>query len=144
MLTRKPVIIIDDSLTTRKILEVCLRREGIASESFADGLTAITALRQHPELAPAVILLDVRLPGQDGFQVALRLRWLLAFHQTATAILLLSGYDGLFTRMKARLVADDFITKPFVTKEVVSLVSRHLSGSLSDPRDGEMRDGIYV
>ncbi|MHB8596764.1 MAG: response regulator [Ktedonobacteraceae bacterium] len=126
MLTRTPVMIIDDSLTTRKILEVCLRREGIASLSFADGLTALTALRESPELAPAVILLDVRLPQQDGFQVALRLRWLLALHQMQTTIILLSGYDGLFTRVKARLVADDYIAKPFTTKAVVSLVSRYV------------------
>jgi chemosensory pili system protein ChpA (sensor histidine kinase/response regulator) len=95
--------------------------------SFADGLTAIMALHQHPELAPAVILLDVRLPRQDGFQIALRLRWQMSLHQTA--IILLSGYDGLFTRMKARFVADDYIAKPFTTKAVVSHVSRYVPAS---------------
>ena len=126
-------MIIDDSLTTRKILEICLRREGIASSSFADGVAAITALREDPELEPTVVLLDVRLPLQDGFQVALRLRWQLSLHQTA--IILLSGYDGPFTRVKARLVADDYIAKPFTTKAVVSHVSRYVptNNSLFDP-----------
>lgn len=134
---RKLAVIIDDSLTTRKILEVCLRREGIPSLSFADGVEALAALHRQPELAPVVILLDMHLPHQNGLQVALRFRRALALPRSA--VIVLTGYDSLPTRMKALLVAGQYIAKPFTTQTIVTAVFRSLSDGqeqMPDPING--------
>ncbi len=127
---RKVAVIIDDSPTTRKILEVCLRRIGIASLSFADGLEAITALRAQPHLAPSVVLMDIHLPRLNGFRVARKLRMVSSLRHTA--MIYLSGYDSALLRTTAWLTSlghDSYITKPFTTQSIVAAVSRYISAA---------------
>lgn len=125
--TKVPLIfIIDDSQTVRKIVEICLRREGYNVQGFGDGVEAIQWLREANTYIPDVIFVDIGLPKMDGYEVVRRLR---AKPQLAeTAIIMLSRRDGVIDRLKARLVgAKDYITKPFQTHTIISIVHHSIT-----------------
>lgn len=119
------VLIIDDSQTTRKILEVCLRRVNVSSISFSSGLEALSALKAQPHLIPAVVILDIGLPAMDGYTVARCLRTRPEFDQTA--IIMLSGHNSTVDRIWGRFAgATTYIAKPFKTGQIIAAVSSHL------------------
>lgn len=122
----KLVMVIDDSLTVRKIIETSLKREGIASVSYSDGIEAIRALNEGRHPIPDLVILDIGLPKMDGYEVARHLKTKRQFGNTT--IVMLSKRDGVIDRLKGRLAgAKDYITKPFRTQEVMSVVHAHLS-----------------
>jgi twitching motility two-component system response regulator PilG len=119
------VMVIDDSLTVRKIMETSLRREGFEAISFPDGLQAMSALSRGEVPVPDLVLLDVGLPKMDGYEIAR------AFKQKNrlgdTVIIMLSGRDGIFDKLRGRMAgAKEYITKPFKTAEVIAVVRSHL------------------
>ncbi len=119
------VMVIDDSLTVRKIMETSLKREGFEAISFPDGLQAMQALARGDVPVPDLILLDVGLPKMDGYEVAR------AFKQKNrlgnTVIIMLSGRDGMIDKFRGRLAgAKEYITKPFKPAEVIAVVRTHL------------------
>jgi DNA-binding response OmpR family regulator len=119
------VMVIDDSLTVRKIMESSLQREGYRSISFPDGLQAMSALSKGEIPVPDLVLLDVGLPKMDGYEIAR------AFKQKNrlgnTVIIMLSGRDGVFDKLKGRLAgAKEYITKPFKPADVIAVVRAHL------------------
>jgi len=127
------VMVIDDSLTVRKIMETSLRREGFQTISFPDGLQAMSALSRGDVPVPDLILLDIGLPKMDGYEIAR------AFKQKNrlgnTVIIMLSGRDGVFDKLRGRLAgAKEYITKPFKTADVIAVVRAHLG-----PPDVSMR-----
>ena len=93
-------IVLDTSPTTRKILQVILRRQGHVVACFDDPLEALRALLRH---GPADLLfLGLDLPKMDGFEVLKHLRGEPRFHSMGT-IALLGGRKGILVRLKARL-----------------------------------------
>jgi twitching motility two-component system response regulator PilG len=63
------VIVIDDSLVIRKILETCLHRAGYEVKSFEDGVQSLVWLNSSEARTPALILIDLGLPKLDGYEV---------------------------------------------------------------------------
>ena len=121
----KLVMIIDDSLTVRKIVEVSLRREGIPCIGYASGIEAIQGLSKEQDLIPDLVILDVGLPRMDGYRVAQYFRTRRRFRNTT--IIILSGQSGVLERLKGRLSgAKDYLTKPFTTQNMVAVVREHL------------------
>jgi DNA-binding response OmpR family regulator len=121
----KLVMIIDDSLTVRKIMETSLKREGFESVSYSDGIEALKALTQPGGRIPDLVILDIGLPKMNGYEIARRLRTKQQYNNTV--IIMLTGRDGMLDRLKGRLAgAKDYITKPFRTQEVMSVVHSHL------------------
>ena len=121
----KLVMIIDDSLTVRKIMETSLKREGFASVSYPDGIEALRALSEGLAV-PDLVLLDIGLPKMDGYEVARHLKTKQQFGNTP--IVMISKRDGVIDRLKGRLAgAKDYVTKPFKTQEVMIIVHSHLS-----------------
>src|SRR6266700_3855294 len=121
----KLVMIIDDSLTVRKIIETSLRREGFEFASYSDGIEALKALAEGRQAIPDLVILDVGLPKMDGYEIARRLKTKQYFSNTV--IIMLSRRDGVIDRLKGRLAgAKDYITKPFRTQEVMSVVHSYL------------------
>jgi len=124
----KLVMIIDDSLTVRKIMETSLKREGFASVSYSDGIEALRALNEKRHPVPDLVILDIGLPKMDGYEVARHLKTKQQFGNTT--IVMLSKRDGVIDRLKGRLAgAKDYITKPFRTQDVMSIIHAHLSTS---------------
>jgi twitching motility two-component system response regulator PilG len=114
------VMVLDTSPTSRKILEVILRREGHQVACFADSLEALRFLSQH---GPADLLfLGMALPTMDGFDVLKYLRGEPRFH-SMVSIALLSEHDGILSRVKARLAGAQLVVmKPLVRQRIVALV----------------------
>lgn len=110
--TSPKVLIVDDEPTVRRSLARALALDGYEVVSAADGLEAID-LQQR---APAdVIVLDVMMPGVDGFGVVRRLRQ----DDVHTPILLLTARDGLGDRVSGLdLGADDYLVKPYALDEL--------------------------
>ncbi len=128
------VIVLDTSPTSRKILELILRREGHQVACFADALEALRFLSRY---GPADLLfLGMALPRMDGFDVLKYLRGKPRFH-SMVAIALLSEHDGILSRVKARLAgAQQVVVKPLVQQRIVALVSAypHLSASAQETK----------
>ena len=120
------VIVIDDSSTVRKILEVTLRREGIEIVSYPDGVEALRAMttRQLDRL-PALLFLDIELPRMNGFEIARHLRSQPQWNQTV--IVMMSRRDSIIDRLKARLAgAQAYLTKPLTRQVIVDVVNASL------------------
>lgn len=116
------VLVVDDSPTVRKIVQMTLQREHIRVITASDGLSALTSVADE---IPAVILLDIQLPRMDGYQICQIIRKNLQFRQIP--IIMLSGKDGLFDKMRGRLAGStEYLTKPFDSVELVQTVKKHL------------------
>lgn len=125
------VIVLDASLTTRKILEVVIQREGHQVVCFGDPLDALRFLSRH---GPADLLfLGINLPKMDGFKVLKYLKGETRF-RSMVSIALLNEQDGVLSRVKARLAgAQQVVMKPLVRQQIVALVSGYSLG-ISDPQ----------
>ena len=114
------VVIIDDSMVVRKIVETTFRRAGIDCISYSDGVEALQALKDHSESLPDLIFLDIGLPKLDGYDVLRLLKASPRFDRTA--VIMLSARDGILDRVKSRLAgARGHITKPFKVRELLAL-----------------------
>jgi twitching motility two-component system response regulator PilG len=124
----KLVMIIDDSLIVRKIIETSLKREGIDSISYPDGVEALLALNERRCPVPDLVILDIGLPKMDGYEVARHFKTKQQFGNTT--IIMLSRRDGVIDRLKGRLAgAKDYITKPFRTQDVMTVIRNNLGGT---------------
>lgn len=128
------ILIIDDSVCTRTILEKTLRREGYATLGFADGIAALRWLASKEAQVPALIFLDLTMPKMNGYTTLLHLR-----KRTATAhtpVIILSGRGGLIDRLKGYIAgANDYLTKPFKTQTILAAVHHLLGGGNGDESD---------
>ena len=116
------VLVVDDSPTVRRIVQMTLQREHIHVVTASDGLSALSAVADE---MPALILLDIQLPRMDGYHICQIIRKSLQFRQIP--IIMLSGKDGLFDKMRGRLAGStEYLTKPFDAVELVQTVKKHL------------------
>jgi twitching motility two-component system response regulator PilG len=128
------VLVVDDSATVRKILEVCLKRAGYEVISFPDGVEAIRWLATPEARHPRLVFLDIQMPRMDGYVVAkyLKARPLLS----DMVIVMLSGRTGILDRLKGRLAgANEYLTKPFRTQTILAIVQTYL-GCPPEPNEG--------
>lgn len=131
------ILVIDDSVCVRKIVETALRREGYATLGFADGERALRWLASEEARSPDLIILDVTMPKMDGYTV---LRCLRRRSATAkTPVVMLSRHSGLLDRLKGRLAgACVYLTKPFRQQTILEAVRAQLATpGGSDVRYGE-------
>jgi len=107
------VLLVDDEEPIRESLPYTLRREGYEVSTAADGITALELWRER---SPDIILLDLMLPGLDGTEVCRRIR-----AQSDVPILMLTAKDSEIDKVVGlELGADDYITKPFSTRELMA------------------------
>ena len=113
------ILVVDDERSLLDAIAYSLRKEGWSIETAADGVTAVSKAR---ELNPDLVVLDVMLPGLDGIQVCRRIR---AFSDMPVVFLSAKGED--FDRILGlEIGADDYLTKPFVMRELVARVRANL------------------
>lgn len=122
----KLVMIIDDSPTVRKIVEVSLRREGFIVASYADGVEALKAVTNRElERLPDLVILDIDLPKMNGYEIARYLRSKPAWGNIP--IIMLSRHNGVVDRLKARLAGvQTYLSKPFTTQTIRDAVNASL------------------
>lgn len=119
--TRK-ILVIDDDQDLLKALGTRLRAEGFAFVAAGDGVMAVAAARrEHPDL----IILDLGLPGGDGYQVLGRLKSLTP--TSTTPVIVLSAKDPHVHEERSRAAgADSFIQKPADNAVLMSVIRRLL------------------
>jgi twitching motility two-component system response regulator PilG len=100
-----------------------LRKERIRVITASDGVSGLTLVADE---MPAMVLLDIQLPHMDGYRICQIIRKNLQFRQIP--IIMLSGKDGLFDKMRGRLAGSTgYLTKPLDSVELVQTVKRHLA-----------------
>jgi twitching motility two-component system response regulator PilG len=108
------VMVIDDSNTIRRSAEIFLVQAGCKVILAEDGFDALAKITDHQ---PDVIFVDIMMPRLDGYQTCALIKKNARF--AYTPVIMLSSKDGLFDRVRGRMVgSDEYLTKPF-TKEVL-------------------------
>ncbi|HEY7851187.1 MAG TPA: response regulator [Ktedonobacterales bacterium] len=119
------VMVIDDSIAVRRVVEISLMRANISVISYPDGQTALQALWDGDVAPPRVLLLDIGMPRMNGYDVAKLLRSNKDFADTR--IVMITSHDGVVDRARSLLIGTfDFIAKPFKSAELVRRVRRAL------------------
>jgi DNA-binding response OmpR family regulator len=113
------ILVVEDDTSLRETLTYNLSRQDYGVQAVGDGLAALEAARKiHPDL----VLLDLMLPGIDGFEVCRILR-----QEMNIPILILTARDDEIDRVIGlEIGADDYITKPFSMRELLARVKAHL------------------
>ena len=125
------ILVVDDERPIADILKFNLEREGYQVLLAYDGEAAVElALRELPD----VIVLDIMLPGLDGFEACRRIR-----ERSAVPIIMLTAKEEESDKVQGlELGADDYVTKPFSPRELVARVRailRRAQGSMSATED---------
>jgi two-component system alkaline phosphatase synthesis response regulator PhoP len=123
------ILVVEDDPAVALALEVALKGEGYLPLLAATGDKGLEiGLAQAPDL----LILDVRLPGMDGFELLRRLR---AGGSKAPVIILTARDEEVDTILGLELGADDYMTKPFRVRELLTRVKSHLRRAYGDLAD---------
>ncbi len=128
------VLVVDDEPNIREMIAINLQREGLEVAFAEDGLGAVDTARAYQ---PDLIVLDIMMPGMDGFDVCRTIR-----QESTVPILLLSARGEEIDRIVGlELGADDFLVKPFAMRELVAHVRAMLRRSRMSPGSTEAPAG---
>ena len=128
------VLVVEDERDVRMLLRLLLEDEGYAVVEARDGLEAVDRFRSE---APDLVLLDLRLPGQNGFEVCRTLR-----AETDAPIVMVTAQDDTHDVVRGLEVgADDYVTKPFAEVELLARVRAQLRRVQRSTRQAVLRVG---
>jgi two-component system OmpR family response regulator len=109
------ILLVDDEATILQFLELGLQNEGFEVQTALDGMTAINLAKSFQ---PHIAILDVMMPGMDGFEVCRMLK-----KTDNIAIIMLTAKDEVVDRVKGlSLGADDYMMKPFSFEELLARI----------------------
>ncbi|WP_258359308.1 response regulator transcription factor [Moorella sulfitireducens] len=109
------ILVVDDEPNILQFLELGLQNEGFDVRTAQDGVKAITLLK---EFQPHVVILDVMMPGMDGFEVCRMLK-----RMENVAVIMLTARDEVDDRVKGLMLgADDYMLKPFSFEELLARI----------------------
>ena len=115
MVNKQKILIVDDDNNIAELISLYLTKECFETMIVNDGESALSIINSFQ---PNLILLDLMLPGMDGYQVCREVR-----SKYATPIIMLSAKGEVFDKVLGlELGADDYMEKPFDTKELVARV----------------------
>lgn len=115
MVSKQKILIVDDDENIAELISLYMTKECFETKIVYDGESALHATESF---TPDLILLDLMLPGIDGYQVCREIR-----QKSQTPIIILSAKGEVFDKVLGlELGADDYIEKPFDTKELVARV----------------------
>ena len=121
------ILVVDDNALNRKLIEIALSKEGYRVLSAPDGPTG---RKIAIEERPALILLDIKMPGEDGFEVMKALK--ANSNTTSIPVIFLTGVTEMDAKLSGfDLGAVDYILKPFHPLEVLARVRLHLKLSIA-------------
>ncbi len=114
-LTGIKILVVDDEPNILQFLEIGLQNEGFEVRTAQEGMTAIALMKQFQ---PQVVILDVMMPGMDGFEVCRMLK-----KMENVAVIMLTARDEVDDRVKGlTLGADDYMVKPFSFEELLARI----------------------
>ena len=130
------ILIVDDDKNICELLRIYIEKEGFEAAIANDGETA---LEMFEVFAPDLVLLDIMLPGLDGWQVCREIR-----KKSSKPIIMLTAKGEVFDKVLGlELGADDYVVKPFETKEVIARINAVLRRSTKTEADEENKIVTY-
>ena len=133
MVSRQKILIVDDDNNIAELISLYLTKECFETMIVNDGESVLPAL---DTFRPGLILLDLMLPGMDGYQVCREVR-----AKSAIPIIMLSAKGEIFDKVLGlELGADDYMEKPFDSKELVARVKAVLRRYKAAPAASEKTD----
>lgn len=115
MLSKQKILIVDDDENIAELISLYLTKECFDTMMVHNGEEALSAFERY---SPNLVLLDLMLPGIDGYQICREIR-----AKSNTPIIMLSAKGEVFDKVLGlELGADDYIIKPFDTKELIARV----------------------
>ena len=141
-MAEQTVVIVEDDPSISDLVELYLRQAGFRVLQAPTGERGLELVQQH---LPAIVILDIGLPGIDGLEVCRRLR-----ATSSIPVLFLTARDGELDRIIGlELGADDYVTKPFSPREIVARVKAILRRGLVPPVTAEtssieIAEGIVI
>ena len=137
MKKKKKILIVDDDVNIAELISLYLLKECFDTMIVNDGEEALSVF---PTYQPNLVLLDLMLPGMDGYQVCRELR-----KDSSVPIIMLSAKGEIFDKVLGlELGADDYIIKPFDSKELVARVKAVLRRYQPTVQEPEIPKGNYV
>ncbi len=137
MVARQKIMIVDDDNNIAELISLYLTKECFDTRIVSDGEEA---LRVFDTFAPNLILLDLMLPGIDGYQVCREIR-----QRSSVPIIMLSAKGEIFDKVLGlELGADDYMIKPFDSKELVARVKAVLRRFQPDKSSAGRSSGKIV
>lgn len=137
MAAKQKIMIVDDDSNIAELIALYLNKECFDTRIVNDGEAA---LRSFDSFAPNLILLDLMLPGMDGYQVCREIR-----QRSNVPIIMLSAKGEIFDKVLGlELGADDYIIKPFDSKELVARVKAVLRRFQPDKNGADKSKGKIV
>ena len=138
----KKVLVLEDESSIRSFIVINLTRAGYDVIEAETGEMALETLKEHPDIC--VALLDVMLPGIDGFEVCRRIR----ATNTAIGIIMLTARSQEMDKVTGLMTgADDYVTKPFSPAELTARVDalfRRAGGVIVAENPGEIRQAPFL
>ncbi|MCL2865038.1 MAG: response regulator transcription factor [Lachnospiraceae bacterium] len=140
MVSKQKILIVDDDDNIAELISLYLIKECYDTKIVYNGEEALATFENwHPNL----ILLDLMLPGMDGYQVCREIR-----NKSTTPIIMLSAKGEVFDKVLGlELGADDYMIKPFDAKEMVARVRavlrRYKSRATEEPEDSTAKKVLY-
>ena len=124
----RKVVVVDDEKPIADILEFNLKKEGYEVFCAYDGNDAIDLIYEEE---PDIVLLDIMLPGRDGMEVCREVR-----KKYEMPIIMLTAKDSEIDKVLGlELGADDYVTKPFSTRELIARVKANLRRQYTQPQE---------
>lgn len=130
------VLIVDDDENICELLRLYLQKDGFETVVASDGEKAVEYAAKY---SPDIILLDIMLPGLDGWQVCREIR-----KTSDTPIIMLTAKSETFDKILGlELGADDYVTKPFDGKEVIARIKAVLRRSNDSDKQNQIKEVRY-
>ncbi len=131
------VMVIDDSHTIRRTAEIFLKSVGCEVIMANDGFDALAKVAHHQ---PDIIFIDVMMPRLDGYQTCSLIKRNARYK--SIPVMMLSSKDGLFDRVRGRMVgAEAYLTKPFTKETLLDAVYNYAVKSILSKRK-QVLDGV--
>lgn len=132
---KEKILVVDDDKNICELLRMYLEKEGYVVVMAHNGLDAVNTFNTD---APDLVLLDIMLPQLDGWQVCREIR-----KQSEAPIIMLTAKDEVFDKVLGlELGADDYVTKPFDTKEIVARIKAVLRRTTA-VKTGDVKEVHY-
>ena len=135
-MAQEKIMVVDDDQNICELLRLYLEKDGYNVTIYNDGEDA---LKNFDSAAPDLMLLDIMLPGQDGWQICREVR-----KKSNVPIIMLTARGETFDKVLGlELGADDYVTKPFDTKEVMARIKAVLRRMDHSSKAEEVKEVRY-
>jgi len=123
--TVRKIYLVEDELSLKTLLEKYLQNDGYEVVSFSDGVSAINQIKDEPDLW----VLDIMLPGADGYEIIQKIKE----HNKNTPVIFISARSEELDRVVGlELGSDDYLSKPFLPRELVIRVNKLMERIYND------------